>query len=327
MGFLDLSLAQSTVTETAAWTGLSAWKHVMPFKENVMELTNLLHTWGGLEWWGAIVGTTLIIRAGTAPLFFTGIKTGARFMDHQDGLMEIMKRLKRTQESGDKEAMTAAAMERVAYAKKHGLQFYKMFLPIVLQIPIFISLFGAMRQFGYEAHLWDGFLTGGTAWFPYLHVPDPRGVFGGGLPALSAGLAGVSMLLNNNLQGIPQMGLTVPGQRLFFFTMSVGFALLTTTLPATVVSTRRWLREGRGGRSLWQFGRGTLLCGPSTPPASLLLPLPPAHCLQQLYIATTSATMLAQQALLRSRTFTRAIGMPVDWPPSKEKIAAMQKKR
>jgi hypothetical protein len=144
-------------------------------------------------------------------------------------------------------------------------------------MPIFITLFTVLRTYAREAHLIEGVATGGTAWFPALHLPDPTGV----LPIVSAVLSISSIAVNNNMQGIPQLELTPGGQRVLFGSLSGFFNLLTIFMPASV----------------------------------------------QLYIAVTSATMLAQQALLRLKPLRSALNFPPNWPIPPEVFAARAKKR
>lgn len=134
LGALDLSLVQTTIETGDTWIA----KHIM-------SAVSYAHSSLGLEWWAAIVGTTLAIRGATAVFFFSGIKAGAKMMEHQGTLMDLMKRVQAAQQSGDTERARAIMMERLAFVRKNKLQMWRMFLPMVIQMPTFIGLFSAMR--------------------------------------------------------------------------------------------------------------------------------------------------------------------------------------
>jgi membrane protein insertase Oxa1/YidC/SpoIIIJ len=57
--------------------------------------------------------------------------------------------------------------------KQEGVSLGKSFLPLLIQMPLFIAVTVALRHFGNEAELIEGFTSGGTLWFPELHKRDP----------------------------------------------------------------------------------------------------------------------------------------------------------
>ena len=221
--YLDPSVAVSTIELGESW-----------FAGPAMQLISFVHDVGGLEWWAAIVGTTLGLRLLIMPMYFSSIRAAARLQEHTPALQHFMKNMTTARASGDTNAVREAAMQRVAYVRKHQVQVWRIFAPFVFQMPIFIGLFSACRRFAIEAALFPGMLTGGTAWFTALHVPDPHGILLAGLPLLSAAFAGGSVLLNNNINGMPNFNLSPAGQRLFFFCLSTFFSLATVGLPASV---------------------------------------------------------------------------------------------
>jgi hypothetical protein len=189
LGALDLALTQTTLEKGDTW-----------LEGPILAMMNYAHGTLGLEWWVAVVGVTTLFRLVTVPAYYGGIATGARLQQHQGTMVALMTRMKQAQ--GDREAMMRLQGERSAYVRRHKVQMWRMFLPLALQLPVFVSLFGACRKLAAEGHLYPGLLTGGTAWFPHLHAPDPLGITGFGLPVISALLSSVSVLLNNNVQVI-----------------------------------------------------------------------------------------------------------------------------
>lgn len=92
----------------------------------------------GLGWGLAIVGLTLLVRAAIVPVTVRQFHAQRRLAEHAPEL----KRLK--QRHGDDPARLRE--ETVAYYREHGVNPLGAFLPLLLQIPIFISLYGLMRQ-------------------------------------------------------------------------------------------------------------------------------------------------------------------------------------
>lgn len=265
----DFEIMTSTLeTAVPGMTDWSIW---------FMKLMNWLHVECGMEWWVAVATVSLAIRAGTLPLFLLSVKTGAKMQQHTEQLQKFGDAIAAIKGSNDVNAMRSVMAERKAYMQKNGLKMRYVFLPMLVQVPIFISVFRALRTFASEAHLVPGFANGGTAWFPALHLPDPTGI----IPITGVALAVGSIAFNNNVQGIPQAGLTPGGQKVLFGGMAGLFGLISLAFPADL----------------------------------------------QIYVATTSLTMLLQQVVLRIKGFPQMLGFPDNWPLSPEEIAARARKR
>jgi hypothetical protein len=196
---------------------------------------------------------------------------------------------------------------------ERGLLMRWILLPTLVQLPVFVSFFGVLRQMAKEGHLLQGLAAGGTAWIPALHLPDPTGA----LPLLSAVLSAAAIKANNNMQGMTQLGLTPGGQKLVFGVLSVAFNLIALSMPGV----RVYKREGQG--------IGSRPCMLPSPPSHPPNPPPPHRPPQtvQLYITVTSATMLVQQLLLRAKPVRTALGFPPDWPLPPSVLVERQRKR
>lgn len=216
----DFEILTSTLeTVSPGLTDWSIW---------FMKLMNWLHVDCGMEWWAAVAAVSLAIRAGTLPLFLLSVKTGAKMQAHTDNLSKFGDAVSAAKNSNDTNAIRTIMTERREYMKKNGLKMRYVFLPMLVQVPIFISVFRALRTFASEAHLVPGFSTGGTAWFPALHLPDPTGI----IPITGIAFAVSSIVYNNNIQGIPQAGLTPGGQKVLFGGMAGLFGLVSLAFPA-----------------------------------------------------------------------------------------------
>src|SRR5665213_3354412 len=91
-----------------------------------------VHSVIGGSWGWAIIGLTVIVRTATFPLTRSQFKNIAKMRVHAPELQKIQKRYK-----DDRQRMAEAQMK---YYKEAGLNPLAACLPIVLQLPVFISL-------------------------------------------------------------------------------------------------------------------------------------------------------------------------------------------
>ncbi|WP_300266047.1 membrane protein insertase YidC [Microbacterium sp.] len=97
----------------------------------------------GVTWVLSIVGLVIVVRAAVFPLFVRQIKS-------QRKMMEIAPEMKKVQEKyrGKKDQLSREAMSRetMALYKKHGTSPMSSCLPLIIQMPIFFSLFSVLRD-------------------------------------------------------------------------------------------------------------------------------------------------------------------------------------
>lgn len=111
----------------------------------------------GLGWGLAIVALTMLVRLSTVPLVVRQYHAQRKLRDH-------LPQLKRLQErhSDDRERLQE---ELRAYQREHAINPLASCLPVLVQIPIFISLYCLMRAdvknglFGDDGFLFIGHLT------------------------------------------------------------------------------------------------------------------------------------------------------------------------
>lgn len=251
-----MSITESTLTSGGY---ISSW----------MQFVDVFHTHLDLPWWGAIIAMSAALRVVTIPLFFRSVRTGARIQEATPEMTQFQAALAAAQAGSDKQVVQDLVARQRLFMKERGIRMRDIFLPLLVQTPLFISSFIALRTFAREAHLVPGFMDGGMLWFTALHLPDPYGL----IPLTSVAMSSLAIALNPNITGMPQQGLTRGGQRLLFMTLSTLFQAVTLWMPVSL----------------------------------------------QLSFFMTSATMLLQQALLRTRAVTATLGFPAGWPypPSK----------
>jgi YidC/Oxa1 family membrane protein insertase len=105
----------------------------------------------GITWVLAIVGLVVVVRAALIPLFVKQIKS-------QRKMMEIAPELRKVQEKykGKKDQLSREAMSRetMALYKKHGTSPVSGCLPLLVQMPVFFSLYSVLSSI--QAHAQAG---------------------------------------------------------------------------------------------------------------------------------------------------------------------------
>jgi YidC/Oxa1 family membrane protein insertase len=102
---------------------------------------------GGLTWVLSIVGLVLIVRAALIPIFVRQIKS-------QRKMLEVAPQLKKIQDKyrGKKDQFSREAMRRetMALYQKAGTNPLSSCLPLLIQMPIFFSLFSVLNEARYD---------------------------------------------------------------------------------------------------------------------------------------------------------------------------------
>jgi YidC/Oxa1 family membrane protein insertase len=117
----------------------------------------------GLGWGLAIIGLTLLVRMSTVPLVVRQLRAQRDLKTH----MPELKRLRERHE-GDAQRLQR---ETAAYYREHGIKPLAALAPLLIQVPVFISLYCLMRT-DVKSGLFreDGFL-----FIPHL-ASKPHGV-------------------------------------------------------------------------------------------------------------------------------------------------------
>ncbi len=98
---------------------------------------------GGLIWVLSILGLVLVVRSALIPVTVRQIKSQRRMMDIQPEMKKIQAKYKGKSDQFSREAMSR---ETMALYKKHGTNPFASCLPILIQMPIFFSLFYVLRN-------------------------------------------------------------------------------------------------------------------------------------------------------------------------------------
>lgn len=117
--------------------------------ELVLWAWHQLFTWigmdpaSGITWLLAILGLVVVVRSALIPVTVRQIKSQRRMMDLAPEMKKIQAKYKGKNDQFSREAMSR---ETMALYKKHGTNPFSSCLPILIQMPIFFSLFSVLRN-------------------------------------------------------------------------------------------------------------------------------------------------------------------------------------
>lgn len=97
----------------------------------------------GVTWVLSILGLVIVVRAALIPVTVKQIKSQRRMMEIQPELKKIQDKYKGKKDQFSREAMSRESM---ALYKKHGTNPFASCLPLLIQMPIFFSLFYVLRN-------------------------------------------------------------------------------------------------------------------------------------------------------------------------------------
>ncbi|XP_053558267.1 mitochondrial inner membrane protein OXA1L [Bombina bombina] len=137
----------------------------------VQNFLEFLHVDMGLPWWGAIVAGTVIARILVFPLIVKGQREAAKLNNHMPQITAITNRMNEAKQTGNKFEFSKAYSDLSLYQKKHDVNPLRGFLVPLVQAPVFISFFVALRKMSYLPV--PSMQTGGLWWFTDLTAADP----------------------------------------------------------------------------------------------------------------------------------------------------------
>jgi YidC/Oxa1 family membrane protein insertase len=163
----------------------------------------------GAPWWLSIVILTVIVRTLLFPLTVKQVKSMRAMQDLRPEMERIRAKYKDNKQKQQEEIMKLY--------QESGVNPFGSCFPLLVQMPIFITMFYVIKGFGYTH---PDFTSGGIMWFQDLSVQDPFYV----LPILSA----VTMLAASEITSKH----IDPQQRWLMRTLPVVFTVFLLTFPA-----------------------------------------------------------------------------------------------
>ncbi|CAL8327593.1 unnamed protein product [Lota lota] len=138
------------------------------FIQSVLEF---MHMDLGLPWWGAIVAGTVLARLAVFPVIVKGQREAAKLNNVMPEMTRLTGRMTEAKQSGNKFEFSKAYTDLTLFQKKHDVNPLRGFLVPLVQAPVFISFFIALRKMAYLPV--PSLQTGGALWFPDLTMADP----------------------------------------------------------------------------------------------------------------------------------------------------------
>ncbi|XP_059288790.1 mitochondrial inner membrane protein OXA1-like [Lycium ferocissimum] len=184
----------------------------------LMYLMDYVHVFTGLEWWGSIIATSIIIRLLTLPFMINQLKATSKLTLIRPKLEEIKEEM---QNKGHAPEAVAEGQQRMQeIMREYGVNPFTPLKGLLIQGPIFVSFFMAIRNMVDNV---PSLKTGGAFWFTDLSTPDAMYI----LPVLTALTFWITVECNaqEGLEGNPAAK-TIKN-------VSRGFAALTIPLTAS----------------------------------------------------------------------------------------------
>ncbi|KAG2332036.1 hypothetical protein Bca52824_003216 [Brassica carinata] len=158
----------------------------------LQHLIDGVHSFTGLNWWASIALTTLIIRGVTVPILLNQLKATYKLNLLRPQLEELRQEM--GTKGTDPEAMAEGQRRMQLLFKQHGVTPFTPLKGLIIQGPIFISFFFAIRNMAEKV---PSFKTGGTLWFTDLTTADTTYI----LPLLTA-VTFIIMVESNMQEGM-----------------------------------------------------------------------------------------------------------------------------
>ena len=204
--------------------------------ENVMtDVLTWLHSSVGFTWAWSIVALTVIVRILLVPVAIKQIHSMQGLQIHAPEMKAIQQRYKSDRQKQSEELMK--------FYKENKINPYASCLPIVFQIPIFISLFFVLKDF--EKEIFPKFPSSSLDWLGLVDITQP--VKDGWGPVLIAVYV-ASQLLSTYLMSTSMQS---KAQRYMIMVLPVVFLPFILRFPSGLMIY--WLTT-----NLWTTGQGLI---------------------------------------------------------------------
>lgn len=137
----------------------------------IQNLLEFMHLDLGLPWWGAIVTGTVLARLAVFPVIVKGQREAAKLNNVMPEMTKLTNLMSEAKQSGNKFEFSKAYADLSVFQKKHNVNPLRGLLVPLIQAPVFISFFIALRKMAYLPV--PSLQTGGTLWFQDLTMADP----------------------------------------------------------------------------------------------------------------------------------------------------------
>lgn len=199
---------------------------VFPYTCAVMYYMDFLLNY--MPWWQAIIATTATARLVFFPLVVKQNVIGIKSFNLLPETQKIQVKINDALATGDSYNQALARTKLQILYKEHKLSMKDRLLPILIQAPMYMSIFFLLR--GLTAIPAEGMTTGGALWFTDLTVPDPFYI----LPVITC--SSMFLLFEYGMEGSmdPRQGMAPMG-RYFMRALPFGMFAFIHNFPAATL--------------------------------------------------------------------------------------------
>lgn len=137
----------------------------------VQKFLEYMHISFDIPWWTTIVIGTICVRVLIFPLVIKAQKNAINFSNHMPVITQLQMKMTDARQCGDHIESARAAQELMEYMKKSNVSVLKNFIVPLVQAPIFLSFFLALR--GMANAPVESLKHGGFWWLQDLTLHDP----------------------------------------------------------------------------------------------------------------------------------------------------------
>jgi YidC/Oxa1 family membrane protein insertase len=226
----DPSDAIAAASAAEAATLAAAKEGTWIFNSGFQTMLEAVHASTHLPWWAAIAATTVGARTLMLPVVGRQMRNTAAMSAARPEMMALQEWFKAKQlEGGDMGRLAQEYQTRLAAVwAKHDCHPLKSLAPLLLQAPLFIGFFSALRSMAAAGV--PSLTHGGALWFPDLTLADASY----GLPLASAAIFLLTVELGaaDGMQG--QDPRVLGRMKMFMRVLAAAMVPLTASMPAGV---------------------------------------------------------------------------------------------
>ena len=137
----------------------------------IQHALEFLHVQANMPWWAAIATMAALLRVALLPLAVSMQQNTARMFNIQPEVSRILLNMQQCSKMGDQVGQAQEGLKLAELYREHRVNPFKMFFMPLVQMPIFLTFFMAIRRMA--AAPVESMKTGGLWWFPDLTIPDP----------------------------------------------------------------------------------------------------------------------------------------------------------
>ena len=205
---------------------------LQPLENVLTEVLKWLHGTVGFSWAWSIVALTVLVRMALVPITVRQIHSMQNLQAHAPEMKSIQQKWKHDKQRQNEELMK--------FYRENEINPAASCLPILLQIPIFISLFYVLR--GFEKEIFPSYPGSSLEWLSLVDITEP--VKNGWGPLL------VVIYVASQLSSSYFMSTTMQGaQRIMLMVLPIVFIPFIINFPAGLMIY--WLTT-----NLWTTGQG-----------------------------------------------------------------------